>query len=64
MQLSDLSLKLAKKYKFKKNKILGHSDISPDRKKDPGEKFPWELLSKYRIGNWHSINKQLLKNLD
>ena len=56
-----LSIKLAKTYKFKKNSFLGHSDISPDRKRDPGEKFPWELLSKYRIGAWHSINKKLLK---
>ncbi len=56
-----LSLKLAKTYKLKKNNFLGHSDISPDRKRDPGEKFPWELLSKYRIGTWHSINKKLLK---
>ena len=59
--IKHLSLKLAKKYKFKKNNFLGHSDISPDRKRDPGEKFPWELLSKYRIGAWHSINKRLLK---
>ena len=59
--IKHLSLKLAKKYKFKKNNFLGHSDISPDRKRDPGEKFPWELLSKYRIGAWHSINKKLLK---
>ena len=63
MQLSDLSLNLAKKYKFKRKNILGHSDISPDRKKDPGEKFPWELLSKYRIGNWYSINKQFIKKI-
>ena len=30
---------LKKKYSIKKSNILGHSDISPDRKKDPGEKF-------------------------
>ena len=59
--IKHLSLKLAKKYKFKKNNFLGHSDISPDRKKDPGEKFPWELLSRYKIGAWHSIDKKLLK---
>ena len=26
--------------------FLGHSDISPDRKKDPGEKFPWKIYIK------------------
>ena len=41
-----LSKKLKKKYKIKKDNILGHSDIAPLRKKDPGEKFPWKLLSK------------------
>ena len=56
-----LSLKLAKKYKIKREHYLGHSDIAPDRKKDPGEKFPWEFLSKYRIGMWHSLNKKILK---
>ena len=56
-----LSLKLAKKYNFKKKYFLGHSDIAPSRKKDPGEKFPWEFLSKHEIGIWHSIDKKLLK---
>tara|TARA_B100000886_G_scaffold334129_1_gene289187 strand:- start:118 stop:849 length:732 start_codon:yes stop_codon:yes gene_type:complete len=56
-----LSLKLAKKYNLKKEHYLGHSDIAPDRKKDPGEKFPWEFLSKYQIGLWHSLDKKLLK---
>ena len=41
-----LSKFLIKKYKIKSKCILGHSDISPDRKKDPGEKFPWYYLSK------------------
>ena len=37
---------LIKKYKIKKKNILGHSDIAPDRKKDPGEKFPWKNYQK------------------
>ena len=56
-----LSLKLAKKYNIKREQYLGHSDVAPDRKKDPGEKFPWEFLSKYRIGLWHSLDKKILK---
>ncbi len=51
---------LIKKYKIKSKFILGHSDIAPDRKKDPGEKFPWKYLSKKNIGYWHSVNKRVL----
>ncbi len=51
---------LIKKYKIKSQFILGHSDISPDRKKDPGEKFPWKLLSKKKVGQWHNLNQKLL----
>ena len=40
---------LVKKYKIKKENILGHSDISPNRKKDPGEKFPWKYFAKKKI---------------
>ena len=58
-----LSKFLIKKYKISPKNILGHSDIAVVRKKDPGEKFPWEYLSKNKIGVWHTLNKQdLLKN--
>ena len=57
----NLSLFLKKKYKIKKQFILGHSDISPERKKDPGEKFPWQYLSKNKIGYWHNLDNKELK---
>ena len=53
---------LIKKYKIKSQNILGHSDVAPTRKNDPGEKFPWKYLSKHKIGYWHKLdNKILLK---
>jgi N-acetylmuramoyl-L-alanine amidase len=56
-----LSNFLIKKYKIKSTFILGHSDISPDRKIDPGEKFPWKYLAKKKIGIWHDLNHQKIK---
>lgn len=32
--------------------IVGHSDIAPARKQDPGEKFPWSRLAAAGIGFW------------
>jgi N-acetylmuramoyl-L-alanine amidase len=33
-------------------RVLAHSDIAPARKRDPGEKFPWECLWRAGIGHW------------
>ena len=56
-----LSKYLIKKYRINIKNILGHSDISPERKKDPGEKFPWAYLSKNKIGLWHNLKNIVLK---
>jgi len=52
---------LIKKYKINRKDILGHSDIALSRKKDPGEKFPWEYLSKHKVGLWHNLSAKMLK---
>ena len=59
--LIKISKLLIKKYKIKKQNILGHSDISPDRKKDPGEKFPWHLLAKSKLCFWHKLKQKNIK---
>ena len=58
--LINLCLNLKKKYKIKNENFLGHSDIAPLRKLDPGEKFPWKKLSNFGIGTWY---KEKIENV-
>ena len=51
---------LIKKYKINLNNVLGHSDIAPDRKKDPGEKFPWKVLARSKLSLWHNLDEKKL----
>ena len=55
--LIKLCKKLKKEYFIKKENFLGHSDIAPLRKMDPGEKFPWKRLSSHNLGKWYVENK-------
>ena len=63
--LIKLCKKLKKKYLIKRENFLGHSDIAPLRKNDPGEKFPWKKLSTHNLGNWYNIKRgKVKKNSD
>jgi N-acetylmuramoyl-L-alanine amidase len=37
------------RYGITRGNIVGHSDIAPARKQDPGELFPWARLAKHRL---------------
>ena len=59
--LKELVKQLIKRYNINLENILGHSDIAPERKKDPGEKFPWKKLAKVNLAIWHKLNEIDLK---
>jgi N-acetylmuramoyl-L-alanine amidase len=40
------------RYTIPPARVLGHSDVAPARKQDPGEKFPWRTLHDSGVGNW------------
>ena len=61
LSLIKICRSLIKKYKIKKRNVVGHSDIAPLRKIDPGEKFPWKQLANNRIGIWHHCKPSLLR---
>jgi len=62
-QLIDLIHFLEEKFKIPFYNILGHSDIAPYRKIDPGKHFPWKELYKKKIGLWVEINQIINRGL-
>ncbi len=52
--LLDLLADLTQTYEIPAHRIVGHSDVAPLRKQDPGELFPWHDLAKKGFGLWPS----------
>ena len=48
----DLVHDILSRHTIPATRILGHSDIAPLRKQDPGEHFPWERLARAGISLW------------
>lgn len=50
--VSQLALAIIARWSIPQTRIVGHSDIAPVRKQDPGEHFPWQALAGRGIGLW------------
>ena len=54
--LSTLASDIIARHKISPTMVVGHSDIAPLRKADPGLAFPWKELAKQGIGLWYDLN--------
>jgi N-acetylmuramoyl-L-alanine amidase len=50
--LIELCTGILSRHPIPPSRVLGHSDVAPARKEDPGELFPWPCLAKVGIGLW------------
>lgn len=41
--------RIVRAYDIPRANVVGHSDVAPQRKIDPGELFPWDRLAEYRL---------------
>ncbi len=48
----DLCLGILSRHPIPARNVVAHSDVAPDRKQDPGEKFDWRSLAENGVGLW------------
>lgn len=52
LAVEQLALDIVRRHQMRPEHVLAHSDIAPQRKIDPGEKFDWARLNRSGVGHW------------
>jgi N-acetylmuramoyl-L-alanine amidase len=55
---------IVKRHNIKPDRIVGHSDIAPQRKSDPGPRFPWKRLADEGLIKWPDANEVAKRQAD
>ena len=62
-RLAELGHEILLRHPIPPHRVLGHSDVAPGRKRDPGELFDWEWLAGQGIGLWPDLNSYCSSSL-
>lgn len=54
----NLCVEIKQRYGLSATAFIGHSDIAPLRKEDPGELFNWKMLASHGVGIWPEFIEQ------
>ncbi|WP_417319602.1 N-acetylmuramoyl-L-alanine amidase [Emcibacter sp.] len=58
LSLAELSKGILERHQIKPWHVLGHSDVAPTRKIDPGELFDWKWLAGQGVGVWPDLSDE------
>jgi len=50
--LENLCCGILKRHSIPPQNVVGHADVAPQRKQDPGERFDWKRLASFGVGLW------------
>jgi N-acetylmuramoyl-L-alanine amidase len=59
--LEDLAKAILARHPIPSRNVVGHSDVAPARKHDPGELFDWQRLARAGIGLWPDAAVPMMK---
>jgi N-acetylmuramoyl-L-alanine amidase len=62
--LTDLAGDILARHRIPPERVLGHADVAPSRKQDPGERFPWRALAGAGIGLWPDFTQGTAESAD